>query len=191
MSTYFDRPLVISTQSLINICATGYAEQILESLPVAVAVPSCILQSPNEEIEHLLDGKDFPSPRQVLEGMLTKEILRLVAPETDEEWLRFFDISNKRPKTQKSSGHVVCAIAPERTWGIVSDQPIIRQFGEQCTPQIPVLTTSMVIHHWHEAKSISIGQVRLALTQAKSLIHYRAFPDDPLFNWWTYCMEAE
>jgi len=189
MSTYFDRPFVISTQSLINICATGYAEQILEAIPVAVAVPSCILQPPNEEIDHL--PEDFPSPRQLLEAMIANETLRLVAPETDAEWLRFFDVSSKRPKTQKSSGHVVCAIAPERTWGIVSDQPIIRQFGEQCTPQIPVLTTSMIIHHWHEAKSISIGQVRLALTQAKSLIHYRAFPDDPLFDWWIYCMETE
>ncbi len=189
MSTYFDRPLVITTQSLINICATGYAEQILEAIPVAVAVPSCILQSPNEEIDHL--PGDFPSLRQLLEAMIAKETLRLVAPQTDAEWLRFFDLSSKRPRTQKTSGHVVCAIAPERTWGIVSDQPIIQQFGEQCTPRIPVLTTSVIIHHWYEAKSISISQLRTVLTRAKASIHYRVFPDDPLFDWWTSCMEAE
>lgn len=189
MSTYFDRPLVITTQSLINICSTGYAEQILEAIPVTVAVPSCILQPPNEEIDHL--PRDFPAPRQLLETMIAKETLRLVAPETDAEWLRFFDVSSKRPKTQKTSGHVVCAIAPERNWGIISDQPIIQQFGEQCTPRIPVLTTSIVLHHWYEARSISISQLRTVLTHAKASIHYRAFPDDPLFDWWTYCMEAE
>jgi hypothetical protein len=189
MSTYFDRPLVITTQSLINICSTGYAEQILEAIPVTVAVPSCILQQPNEEIDHL--PGDFPAPRQLLETMIAKETLRLVAPETDAEWLRFFDVSSKRPKTQKTSGHVVCAIAPERNWGIISDQPIIQQFGEQCTPRIPVLTTSIVLHHWYEARSISISQLRTVLTHAKASIHYRVFPDDPLFDWWTYCMEAE
>lgn len=188
MSNSFDRPLVISMQSLLNICATGYPEQILEAIPTAVSVAGCILHPSHKEIGHSLD-RVFPDFRQILEGMITKKILHLAVPETDAEWLRFFELSKESPKTQTASSYVICSIAPERTWGIISDQPIIRAFGGKYVPQVPVITTLMVIFHWCETRSVSVKVLRSALMQAKELLHYQAFVEDPLFDWWKYHME--
>jgi|GEM_PF-1820162 len=183
MSRIFDRPLVITSHSLVNVWTTGHAEEIFGAIPFSKAFPVCMLREPSE-LEKLLGG-NFPKLRDDLETLIARQVAITVSPETDAEWVRYYESSTNHLKKQKRSQHVVCAIAPERTWTIVSDEPIMRKFGEKCVPRTPVVSTLALIHNWRITSGVSEAVLHSALLQAKTKVHFRVMPDDPLFDWWT------
>lgn len=96
MSRIFDRPLVITSHSLVNVWATGHAEEIFGDIPFSKAFPACMLREPSE-LEKLL-GADFPKLRDDLETLIARQVAITVSPETDAEWVRYYESSTNHLK---------------------------------------------------------------------------------------------
>jgi hypothetical protein len=185
-----DRSFLISVGSFINLCASGHADAIVNGLPFRIAIPACVLSPLSTEIDQLLLD-DAEIARPTLLDMVETGAIDTAAPVSDREWQRFSVLSAQWPKTQKPSTHVICALAPERNWGVISDSPNIHDFNLKCVPQFPILTTAMVINIWCERRHIPLNIIGEIFEQAQARIRYRPSRQDPMFAWWLECMETQ
>jgi predicted nucleic acid-binding protein len=171
---------------LINLFATGRAEEILESLPYGFAVARYVAE--DEVVEVGAEGEERVSLHPLMRALIDKKILKQLAVSSSEEsrhLVRFaVDLDDGEAHT--------CALAFIRNARVATDDKkairVLSKTWRERDPSSdhrdPFIRTSKLLFEWADAEGIEeaeLAQIVRAVGRKASFIPPR---NDPHFDRW-------
>lgn len=172
--------LVITDASvLLNLLASGAAEEIFGQSGLDFAVcPSVV-----NEARLLRDretGDEYPVD---LEPLFKSNALRLVSPETDEEWELLVEYTATLGRG--SDGEAMCfALAESRSYEVATDDDRAIKRASRRFGSFKTLGTIEILMRWQQRNAISPERMSTLTGAISRLARYRPGPSHPSFAWW-------
>lgn len=158
--------IILDACCIINLYCSGYMEEILESIPKAVAVATYVH---DEEIK-----------RFSLEPVIQRGLLRVVAPNSEEENELFVNLAS-----QVEDGEAVtAAIAISRNWAIGTDDHRAVMVINKTAKHLQVISSLALIKHWADESQQPVVTIRGVLQNVKNHGRYEPHPNHALYHWW-------
>ncbi len=172
-------PIAWDACALLNLAATGRAEEILESLACTSWVVSETL---DREVLHLRplpeslsqDLQAFSFEPQLATGQLSKVTLE------PSELLSFVHFALRVDDGEART----IALAHHRSMRIATDDRPALRLMSQLSPPVPPLTTPEWLKQWVVQQAVGRLDAAEVLRRVELCARYRPGPRHPLFEWW-------
>lgn len=171
---------------LMNLYATRFLEQILESLPMEFAIAERV-QAEAIYVRRGGTGEDAEERDFIdLSHALGAGLLRVVSPESEPEEEAYVSFA-----TELDDGEAMtCGIAVVRGWSIATDdRKTLRVFGSHSSG-LPVHTTAALIKRWVESVNMPTEVLRQVLLDVSERARFIPRNVDPLSGWWKSTTES-
>lgn len=178
----FDSDLMLSAETTLNLCATGVAHEVLETIPVPVSIAAAVVYSGE------ITGVEFGLFEQripvltLVSSLVDSGNLVVVKPQSDAEWETFYRYSHDR--TLDNSEAALRAIVIHRNWIAACDDQITVNFFAGQKPPINTISSIGLIKFWSETASIEHSVLVGALNRAHLNAHLEPKANHPLYDWW-------
>lgn len=175
---------VLDASSAINLCATGYIEDIVHTVPVRIAISTYVK---NHEAIGILKLRDCNGIQRLapidLDRLIASGDLRLVYSQTRSiaNTAIVLSAAGIRGMGEKISA----AIALERGWGLVLDDKHATVKLAPQMPKVQMLTTLDLVKFWSEKQRLRNGLVREVLVNIRTRGNYIIPKDHRLYVWAT------
>lgn len=169
--------LLLDARVLINLFASGHAEEILRSLDVSAAISSHV-QRETLYIRRGGDGDDARDPVALdLSALLANRLLRVVADASEDELNTFIDLT-----LELGDGEAMtAALAIHRRFIIATDDRVaLRVIGSR----VPVRSSLDLIKYWAERQQVTPETITTALRNLRQRGSYMPGAQHPLRWWW-------
>ncbi len=175
------RTLYLDRGVLLNLCATGYAVEILRALPYQCTVLEDICQSPlflwtqSQGGEELLEREEIAIAPLVSTGVLRVEHFER------EQYKQAFVAFALHIRDRQAA---MLAIAEQSDAALALDDKCTRRVLRRLAPHLLVISTLTCLYTWQMNVEIPDADMRAIL---KDVVHRAQFTppdDDPLCGWW-------
>lgn len=177
--------LVWDACTLINLAATGRAEDVLRSM----GCPCYVVQKVRED--EVISLRPMPDENPLvkrhlldLSPLLVNDALQDVAL-TDEEQEMFVDLA-----VDLDDGEAMTlAVACHRSLWMVTDERKVIRLAAQLPVPVTILTTPMWLKHWADARNVASEVLDEVQVQVETRARYHPHTTDSLYNWWFHRSE--
>ncbi len=172
--------LLLDASCAISLYATRKMDEILQVLPVKVAVVDIVYQ---DEILYVWDkpgehGAQYKEPIN-LQPLFDQGLLYKVSL-VEEDYAVAIDCA----ALNLGNGECYTAAVAQRChWAIGIDDQRARNCFAQTIPQIQLVSTSQIVKYWAETQTISDAEIRTVL---KNMGMRKPPKRDVLYNWLAY-----
>jgi hypothetical protein len=175
--------LILDASAVISLYATRRMGEILAALPPEVTVATYVAEREALFIRGEGEGEKGARPKISLnlEPLLAQGVLRLVAPEGEQEAaLAAYLAMQIRGQGEVFTG----AIGLARGWGLVVDDRRARQLFREVDPTVELLPTLALIRYWVEVGGIGVEETTAVLHRLHTGAAFIPHPQEPLAEWW-------
>ncbi len=181
-SVVFPYPgIILNTCCLIDLYASGYISDILQSLPVPVAITTYTYE--REKLPTYLRSANDEGLSANPSGLLSlvQSGVLIVASPTNEERVSMNDFA----ASVKVDGEAyTLALAFHRHWAIGVDDLHAQRWFRRYIQESLLLSTPTFIKYWAERSSLATDELTKILQKVWSQTGYQPLLDDPLCTWW-------
>ena len=175
------RYLLLDASCLLNLYATGFLQEIANTLPYQFAVADYVLEQ--EALHTWLPEPDESREKRApvdLSPLVRKGLMHVMHLEHLEEELTFLDLAVSVDDGEAMTGalafHRGCSMATD-------DRKARRVLGEQF-PAVSLVSTLELLNLWAQDESVSIVELQAAMTRMRAGASYVPGYRDPLYGWW-------
>lgn len=177
--------LIWDACTLINLAATGRAEEVLRSMKC----PCFVIQKVREDEVITLRPMPGENPlvkRHLLDlsPLLVNDAL-LDVTLTDEEQEMFVDLAVRLDDGEA----MTLAVACHRGLTMVTDERKVLRLAETLPIPVMILTTPVWLKHWAEVSGLPADVLDDVQVQVETRARYHPHITDPLYNWWFHRSE--
>lgn len=180
--------VVLDACCIINLCASGYMQSILESIPRQVGVAAYVYE---KEVLRIYGGPDEDVTREVqqvdLQPFVDSSLLEVVF--TDDELERL--VVNFSVARIDSGEAISAALAVHRSWSFGTDDKSAIAFLAQKFPQLHLLSTPDLLKHWVDSGHPQPSVVSTMLKNVRRRAKYEPHAKHPLYMWWKACVAGQ
>ncbi len=173
--------IILDACCIINLCASGYIQSILEAIPGQVAVAAYVYE---KEVLRIYAGPDEDVTREVqqvdLQPFADSGLLEVVF--TDDELERL--VVNFSVAPIDSGEAISAAIAVHRAWSFGTDDKLAIAFLKQNFPQLHLLSTPDLLKHWVDCVRPRPSEVSAMLRNVRRRAKYEPHTKHHLYMWW-------
>jgi predicted nucleic acid-binding protein len=173
-------PIVLDACCILNLCASGYFIQILESIPTKFMVAKLIYEKELISLQNLSEGNEGSLQ---FETAIARGLLVIVdfESEPEDEAEQFVNYAARVDDGEAAT----CAIAIGRNWSIATDDKKAISFAKGISPKLKVFSTLELIKYWSIKESIPVDILSTVLTNVRIKARYGPPPKNhPLYTWW-------
>lgn len=165
---------------LLNLYATGRAEEILGAIPVHFALAQAVA-SEALYVRRGGSGKDADDREPVvLQLLVSAGLLELWQVKTEDEVLSFIQFA-----AQLDDGEAMtCALAVHRGAAVATDDRKALRLLQARAPQVAVRTTASLIKTWAESCQVGDPDLRQVLADVRARARFAPGKHDALQGWW-------
>lgn len=180
------RMCLLDACSLLNIYASGYINEILDTLPFTCAVVVAV-ERETLYIRRGGSGEDADEKVTVdMSPLIAANRLKVVSPNNDEEENAYVAYA-----TQLHDGEAMtCALASLRGFDIVTDDRKASRVLETHAPHVSCHSTCSVVKEWSDISGATASTIKTVLTHIKERASFEPSRRDPLRNWWENIMNS-
>ena len=180
--------LILDACCIINLYASGVMDTILRSITTSIAVAAYVRNKEALTIACESPGNTASQREAIaLQPLITSGLLRVVAPETEEELSTLVNFAVHLDDGEAITG----AIAFHRNWSIASDDGKALRFFGQHAPHIQLVTTPELIKHWVDTIHPPADVIRAALRNVRIRARYEPHRTHMLYDWWQKCRQND
>lgn len=173
--------LILDACCIINLYASGVMDAILRSITTSIAVAAYVRDKEALTVACESPGNTASQRETIdLQPLITGGLLRVVAPETEEELSTLVHFAVHLDDGEAITG----SIAFHRNWSIGSDDGKALRFFGQHAPHIQLITTPELIKHWADTAHPSSDVIRTALRNVRTRARYEPHRTHMLYDWW-------
>lgn len=169
--------LILDGCCIINLCASGKMEAIVESLPASVFIAEYVRE---KELLSIANEEE-------LQLLLSSGLILTASPNSEIEENTFVNLAVHMDDGEAMSA----AIALSRGWAIGTDDKGAISIFKRQRLDIRVISTLDMIKHWAVAASVSFNAVQTALNGVRTLGKYEPGPGHHLYKWWEGYFEGK
>jgi predicted nucleic acid-binding protein len=181
-----DETVMLDACCVLNLCASGLAEQILRELPMSFGIAERV----THEALFVLPGAagDDPTlPEPIdLARFAQRGLLTIHSIQSAEEAAAYVAFASDLDDGES----MTCAIAVHRGYAVATDDRKALRVIRQRAAQIRVLRTTDLLRLWAERASIGSATLRGILVNVKDRGRFVPRQDDPNRSWWDTSMNA-
>ena len=174
----FQRFVFLDSSVLLNILATGRADEVLRTFDAGVGLCTAVVA------ETLFLRSENPSDapeRILLDPLIGAGLLQRHDLESDDEKAMYVQLAADLDDGEA----MTLAIAHQRGLAAATDDRKARRIaGERFGDKLLLLRTTDIVHAWLQAAKIDEASAGTLLRRIESIAHYRPANDDPLREWW-------
>ena len=171
------RLLVLDACCVINLCATGRAEEILGALPYLCAVVQYVLDDEALSIG-LEGGGPEERERTDLTALVGAGLLEVKSPSTAEEIAEHVRFALELDEGEAQT----CAVAAVHRAAVATDDRKALRLIER--EGLVAVQTPELLHSWAEDCGPGEDQLCETLHRVESLASFRPRQSSPFGNWW-------
>ena len=173
-----DDETVIDTCCLINLCATGYVPEVLESLGGNWYVPTAVLA---ETIYLRMETEDgTTAPQQLdLTAFVDQAVLFSCTTENAQETELYVDLATSLDDREA----MALAIAKARGWVLSTDDRKAQRIAGALG--VALVTTPEILNRWVSTSNPTRQQIREAINRIEQRARFVPRMGDPLYAWWS------
>ena len=171
--------VILDACCVLNLSASGRLAEILEAVPVEVAVSEVVRERELLKL-HLL-GSEEGEGLDYFEEVVERGLLVVVDFESEEETETFVNFVAILGDDGESA---TCAIAVHRGWAIATDDKRAISFSKQEAPHLQLVSTLDLVKHWAEVSKVTPESLRDVLEGIKVHGSYVPQRSHPLRTWW-------
>lgn len=180
--------VILDACCIINLCASGYMQSILEAVPSQIGVAAYVYE---KEVLRIYAGPDEDITREVqqvdLRPFADSGLLEVVS--TDDELERL--VVNFSVARIDSGEAISAAIAVHRAWSFGTDDKSAIAFLTQNFPQLHLLSTPDLLKHWVDSVHPESSMVSAMLKNVRRRAKYEPHAKHPLYAWWKACVAEQ
>lgn len=171
--------LVLDACCILNFSASGYLIEILESIPVRVAIAEVVREKELLMLKTL--GNEGRGDVNQFEMAIEEGPIAIADFASEEEAATFLDfVSELKDDGESATG----AIAVHRNWAIATDDKKAISFFQREAPQLQILSTLAIVKNWSEQRQVSSDILGSALAGIRTKGRYTPNRNHPLLGWW-------
>ena len=183
MSEFPCESIILDACSVINLYASGYMRNILESIPKQVTVAAYVLY---EESNRIYTGPLDDPTRETepinLQPFIDDNLIRVVSleSETEENWVVKFS-SVRRVDTGEA---ITATIAVHRQWSLATDDRNALSFFMRSEPPLHLISTLDLLKCWVDTTHPQRAIVSTMLENVQRRARYKPHDQHHLYRWW-------
>jgi predicted nucleic acid-binding protein len=162
---------------LINLLSSGRFEDIASGCGLHFA----ITQAAAREAMFLHDAESGERKRIDLQPFIEKGILETLAAESENEKLRYIELTLNLDDGEAES----VAIAEARNFALATDDRKARNLIQREALKIELWSTCSLLQHWQRKCSVPDKDLKNVLANIFKRARYRPKFGHPDFDWWT------
>jgi hypothetical protein len=174
----FQRFVFLDSSVLLNILATGRADEVLRTFDAGVGLCTAVVA------ETLFLRSENPSDapeRILLDPLIGAGLLQRHDLESDDEKAMYVQLAADLDDGEA----MTLAVAHQRGLAAATDDRKARRIArERFGDELLLLRTTDIVHAWLQTAKIDEASARTLLRRIESIAHYRPANDDPLREWW-------
>jgi hypothetical protein len=173
--------LLLDACCIINLAATSHMAQILRCLGMPIMVAVYVREYELGPSARALQRDPPVDDRIDLQPFIDEGLIQIVDLEEPGEPLTFLTLSQWRMDDGEAT---TGAIAIHRNWAVATDDRIGRNVLAEHAPEIRLLSTPELLHHWATYGSPSDDVLRDVLNAIQIEARYIPPRNHPLAQWW-------
>lgn len=171
--------VVLDACCVLNVCASGYLIEILESIPAQVVVTEVVRERELLTLQRLRDESNEDVSQ--FETAIEKGLLSVIDFNSEIEEETFVNyVFELGDDGESATG----AIAFHRDWAIATDDKKAISFFERESPHLQILSTLAIVKNWSEQEKLSSATLRSILSAIRTRGRYMPHRNHPLLSWW-------
>ena len=176
--TMFQRFVLLDCSVLLNILATGRADEVLRTFHAGVGLCAAVAA----ETLFLRGENPSDAPESIsLDPLIGAGLLQRHDLESDDEKAMYVQLAADLDDGEA----MTLAIAHRRGLSAATDDRKARRIArERFGDKLPLLRTTDIVHAWLETAQIDEASAGKLLKRIESIAHYKPANDDPLREWW-------
>ncbi|MEZ4510509.1 MAG: hypothetical protein R3C62_01415 [Chloroflexota bacterium] len=172
--------IILDASCIINLYASGFIEEILQSIPKTITVTAYVVDREALWIRKLTQGVSNKEPIQ-LQPLIDSGLLTIVDLTGDEEFNLHLYLSSKiRDEGESRTG----AIGLQRRWAIGLDDHKARRIFQETAVDATLLYTLDLVKHWAEVRFVAQDILTTALCNIRWKAAYAPRKANPYREWW-------
>jgi len=180
--------IILDACCLIDLHASGYMAEILQSLACPVAVSRYVLEQEALSVHTLSsythetgsETENAADDEPPLQQLFDSGIIAVVDIETEAEENALIDFA-----VYLDDGEAItCAIAVQRNWAVASTERKVASIMRDNFSHISVVPTQELIKHWVDQLRPAHEIVRQVINDIQVKARYRPRKNHSLYEWW-------
>lgn len=148
------------------ICATGYAESIVSSVPARLMIlPDVQKEAKSEALDALIDKGLFHTDD--------------INSEKEENFVLYF-----ASKGFSNGEAACCAVVANRSWTLVSNEKMVVSAVQKINCRATSVSALEILHCWQDLTMVTPRMMADVLASVRGIAHYEPPTAHPLRDWW-------
>jgi len=183
MSEFPCKGIILDACCVINLYASGYMRDILETIPPQVSVAAYVLY---EESNRIYTGPLDDPTRETelinLQPFIDDNLIQIVSLECEAEENSVIEFSSVR---RVDTGEAVtAAIAIHRQWSLATDDRSALSFFVRSEPALHLISTLDLLKCWADTTRPQLAIVNTVLANVQNRARYKPHNTHHLYRWW-------
>jgi len=185
MSEFPCAGIILDACCVINLYASGYMRNILESIPKQFAIAAYVRYNESNRIYSGPPNDPIKETELLnLQPLVDDELLQIVSPENEAEENTVIDLSSSRAIDTGEA--ITAAIAMHRQWSLATDDRGAISFFIRNIPQLHLISTLDLLKHWVDTMYPQPSIVSAVLENIHNRARYKPHNTHCLYRWWEY-----
>ncbi len=187
---FLHRGIILDACCIINLYASGHMQNILESIPIPVAVAAYVHDMESHRIYSGPDEDVMKETKLInLEPFVHMKLLQVVSLENEFEEITAVNFSTAAALDTGEA--ITAAIAIHRSWTIATDDKAAISFFMRKIPELHVISTLDMLKHWVDSSHPEKAVISIMLRNIRNRARYEPHAKHHLYEWWRSYRESE
>jgi hypothetical protein len=180
--------VILNACCLRNIYASGCMVAILGALPIPTMIARIAYQEqPLRIFRENKEGEGLVVEHIDLQPALNAGLLVVASLSSEAEEVKMINLATVLEGDAEATS---AALALQRRWAIGVDGPATTGLFRQHLPDVPIVSTPILVQHWVERSRPPFRALRAALQNIHQGTGYTPPVYHPLYPWWQEVLET-